>query len=88
MLIAQVTIEGSSSSGLLHCVMHWPKLSGVRGRGSCDTVDVIRSERGVQYGTRQDKTACGEAEAALRESGDAADANAWEWYLASTFTFI
>ena len=25
MQIAQVTPEGSSSSCLLHCVMHWPK---------------------------------------------------------------
>ena len=39
---------------------------------SCDTVDVIRSERGVHYGTCEDEKIGGDAKTAARKSGDEA----------------
>ena len=45
-----------------------------RGAAPCDTVDVIRSERGAHYGTCEDEKIGGDAEAAAREGGvEAAD---------------
>ena len=41
-------------------------------RGTCDTVDVVRSERGARYGTCEDEKIGRDAEAAAREGGDEA----------------
>lgn len=45
-------------------------LGSERGTDRCDTVDVIRSERGVHYGTCEDEKIGGDAEVVACEGDD------------------
>ena len=60
---------------------------GARGAYSCDTVNVIRSERGAHYGTCEDEKTCRDASSfakatadektAARKGGDKAAGEEW-----------